>query len=149
MAITLLQSVASRTAQMETSCLRNASRVALYGDSKYEMTGLQDSFNVLLEPNGMCLYSCVFFCQCRLFCRHAMKAMLATISPAIVHSVAARRLVRLIPQRPPHGLQAAGETKKIRSLSHRRYLPLFNAVTLGSFSKKGCSRPFFVQLRHL
>ena len=149
MAITLLQSVASKIAQMETSCLMDAFRVAACADNKYEAVAFQDSFSVLLEPNGICLCSCAFSCQHRLPCRHARKVMLATASPATVHSVAARGSFARFLSIRRMACRAQEKTKKTRSLSHRRCLPLLNAVTLGSFSKKGCNRPLFVQLRHL
>ena len=94
---------------METSCLMSAFRVASWAHSNYEGVEFQDSFSVLLESNGWYLCSCKFFCQYRFPCQHAMKVMLATTSPAIVHSVAARWLIRSIHQHLPHGLQAAGE----------------------------------------
>ena len=149
MAITLLQSVASKTAQMETFCLMDTFRAASYADNNYEVVAFQASFSVLLEPNGMCLCSCAFSCQHRLSCRHAMKMMPATTSPATVHSVAARGSFARFLSIRCMACRAQEKTKKTRSLSHRRCVPLFNAVTLGSFSKNGCSRPLFVQLCHL
>ena len=97
----------------EASCLMNAFRVASLADGKYEVIELQDHFSVLLEQNGACLCSCAFFHQYRLPCRHTtMKVMLAIVSPATVHSVAARWLIRSPPQHPPRDLRTTKETEK-------------------------------------
>ena len=99
MATTPTQNVNSKTAHMETSCLMNAFRVASYADSKYKVPAFQGRFSVILEPNEMRLYILL------------SKVMLATASPAIMHSVAARWPIRSIPQHPLHDLQAAGESE--------------------------------------
>ena len=88
MATTPTQNVNSKTAHMETSCLMNAFRTASYADSNYKEVEFQGSFSVILEPNDMLLYILL------------SKVMLATASPASVHSVAARWPIRLIPQHP-------------------------------------------------
>ena len=101
----------------EASCLMDAFRVASLADGKYKVVKLQDHFSVLLEQNGACLCSCAFFHQYRLPCRHTtMKVMLAIVSPATVHSVAARWLVRSPPQHPPRDLRTTKETEKDPSI---------------------------------
>ena len=67
----------------------NAFRVASYADSNYKEVEFQGRFSVILEPNEMRLYILL------------SKVMLATASPAIMHSVAARWPICSIPQHPP------------------------------------------------
>ena len=124
----------------------NAFRVASYADSNYKVAEFQGSFSVILEPNEMLLY---ILLSISLSCQHAMKVMLATTSPATVHSVAARWLIHSIPQHLPHGLQAVGEDEKDPLIVPLALPSIVKCGDTGQFLEKRLQQAVFVQLCHL